>query len=114
VLVLGNTHARRDWGYAKEYVEAMWLMLQRDRPEDYVIATGKTHSVEDWVRIAFDELGLDMAQHLQTDVGMMRPIDPGNLVGDNRKARERLGWVPQTDFETLVRMMVRAELEGGR
>jgi GDPmannose 4,6-dehydratase len=110
-LVLGNLDAQRDWGYAKDYVEAMWLMLQEDEPTDYVIATGETHSVKDLVDVAFDQVGLDPAQHVRTDPKFMRPAEVEHLVGDATKARERLGWEPQTSFEEMIRLMVDADLE---
>ena len=110
-LALGNLDAERDWGYAKDYVEAMWLMLQEDEPTDYVIATGETHSVKDLVDVAFDQVGLDPAQHVRTDPKFMRPAEVEHLVGDATKARERLGWEPRTTFEEMIRLMVDADLE---
>jgi GDPmannose 4,6-dehydratase len=110
-LLLGNLDAERDWGYAKDYVEAMWLMLQQDQPEDYVIATGQKHSVRDLVRIAFDHVGLDPDEHVGTDPRYLRPAEVEHLVGDYSKAREQLGWEPRTSFEQLVRLMVDADLE---
>ena len=108
-LRLGNLDAERDWGYAKDYVEAMWLMLQRDEPEDFVIATGITHSVGECVRIAFDHAGLDVDSHVATDQKLVRPAEVDHLIGDHSKATKLLGWEPQTDFETLIRMMVDAD-----
>jgi GDPmannose 4,6-dehydratase len=110
-LLLGNLDAERDWGYAKDYVEAMWLMLQQEEPDDYVIATGKSHSVRELVDIAFDQVGLDPGDHVGTDPRYLRPAEVEHLVGDYSKARERLGWEPQTSFEELVRLMVDADLE---
>ena len=110
-LLLGNLDAERDWGYAKEYVEAMWLMLQQPEPDDYVIATGRSSSVRDLVRIAFDHVGLDPDPYVRTDPRFMRPAEVDHLVGDYSKARERLGWEPQTGFPELVRLMVDADLE---
>jgi GDPmannose 4,6-dehydratase len=110
-LLLGNLDAERDWGYAKDYVEAMWLMLQQDRPEDYVIATGQKHGVRDLVRVAFDHVGLDPDEHVGTDPRYFRPAEVEHLVGDYSKAREKLGWEPRTSFDELVRMMVDADLE---
>jgi GDPmannose 4,6-dehydratase len=110
-LLLGNLDAERDWGYAKDYVEAMWLMLQQDQPDDYVIATGKSHSVRELVDIAFDHVGLDPGEHVGTDPRYLRPAEVEHLVGDYSKARERLGWEPRTSFEELVRLMVDADLE---
>jgi GDPmannose 4,6-dehydratase len=108
-LRLGNLDARRDWGYAKEYVQAMWLMLQQDAPEDYVIATGVTHTVRRCVEIAFDQAGLDWERHVVVDDAFKRPAEVDLLVGDSTKASERLGWSASTDFEALVRLMVDAD-----
>ena len=110
-LALGNLDAERDWGYAKDYVEAMWLMLQRDQPEDYVIATGEKHTVRELVDIAFAEVGLDPANHVRIDPRFLRPAEVEELVGDPAKARAELGWAPRTSFEELVRLMVAADLE---
>jgi GDPmannose 4,6-dehydratase len=110
-LGLGNLDAERDWGYAKDYVEAMWLMLQQDEPEDYVIATGEAHSVRELVRIAFEHAGLDPGRHVKLDPRFLRPAEVEHLVGDASKARERLGWEPRTSFEEMVRLMVDADVE---
>jgi GDPmannose 4,6-dehydratase len=110
-LTLGNVDAERDWGYALDYVEAMWLMLQRDEPEDFVIATGQAHSVRDCVNVAFDHVGLDPAEHLKTDEALMRPAEVDHLIGDYGKAKRLLGWEPRTSFEDLIRLMVDADLE---
>jgi GDPmannose 4,6-dehydratase len=110
-LALGNLDAERDWGYAKDYVEAMWLMLQQDEPDDYVIATGKAHSVRHLVEIAFEHVGLDPEQHIRIDPRFLRPAEVEHLVGDASKAREKLGWEPRTSFEEMVRLMVDADLE---
>jgi GDPmannose 4,6-dehydratase len=110
-LLLGNLDAQRDWGYAKDYVEAMWLMLQQDEPEDFVIATGRTYSVRDLVRIAFEYAGLDPEKHVRTDPRFLRPAEVEHLVGDYSKAREKLGWQPRTSFEEMIRLMVDADLE---
>jgi GDPmannose 4,6-dehydratase len=111
-LALGNLDAKRDWGYAKDYVKAMWLMLQQDEPEDFVIATGHTHTVRDCVRIAFDEAGLsDWEPYVEIDPQFLRPAEVDLLIGDPTKAKERLGWVPETSFEELIRLMTRADLE---
>jgi GDPmannose 4,6-dehydratase len=110
-LALGNLDAERDWGYAKDYVEAMWMMLQRDEPEDYVIATGIAHSVRDCVEIAFDQAGLAVDDHVVLDPSLVRPAEVDHLIGDSSKAREQLGWEPKTDFEALVRLMVNADVE---
>jgi GDPmannose 4,6-dehydratase len=105
-LKLGNLDAERDWGYAKDYVEAMWQMLQRDDPQDYVIATGIAHSVRDCLEIAFDHVGLPIEEHVQIDETLRRPAEVDHLIGDASKARQELGWAPQTTFEELIRLMV--------
>ncbi|KKL17429.1 hypothetical protein LCGC14_2485660 [marine sediment metagenome] len=110
-LLLGNLDARRDWGYAKDYVEAMWLMLQQDEPEDYVVATGTAHTVRNLVELAFSHLDLDPEQFVGTDPRFLRPAEVEHLVGDASKAREDLGWQPRTSFEELVRLMVDSDLE---
>jgi GDPmannose 4,6-dehydratase len=110
-LRLGNLDARRDWGYAKDYVKAMWLMLQQDVPEDYVIATGHTHSVRECVEIAFDQAGLDWEQYVVQDDAFLRPAEVDLLVGDSAKAKRQLGWEPETDFEALIRLMTDADLK---
>jgi len=111
-LRLGNLDAERDWGYAKDYVEAMWLMLQRDIPEDYVIATGKANSVRECCEVAFDEAGLgDFEQYVTIDPAFVRPAEVDHLIGDPSKAERDLGWVPQTTFEELIRLMTRSDLE---
>ncbi|HTB71354.1 MAG TPA: GDP-mannose 4,6-dehydratase [Solirubrobacteraceae bacterium] len=109
---LGNLDAERDWGYAKDYVEAMWLMLQQDNPEDYVIATGKSHSVRECCEVAFDEAGLgDFARYVTIDPSFVRPAEVDHLIGSPAKAERDLGWKPQTSFEELIRLMTRADLE---
>jgi GDPmannose 4,6-dehydratase len=110
-LALGNLDAQRDWGYAKDYVEAMWLMLQQDEPEDYVIATGVAHSVRELVEVAFGHLDLDPDQYVRTDERFMRPAEVDHLIGDYSKAKEKLGWEPRTSFEELVKLMVDSDLE---
>jgi GDPmannose 4,6-dehydratase len=110
-LVLGNLDARRDWGYAKEYVEAMWRMLQRDQPADFVIGTGVAHSVRDFVDAAFACLELDPEKHVRFDPERARPADIEEVVADPSKAKHELGWEAQTSFEQLVELMVRADLE---
>jgi GDPmannose 4,6-dehydratase len=110
-LALGNLDAERDWGYAKDYVEAMWLMLKQDEPDDFVIATGAAHSVRELVRIAFEHAGLDPEEHVRLDPRFLRPAEVEHLVGDASKARDKLGWVPRTSFEDMVRLMVDADLE---
>jgi GDPmannose 4,6-dehydratase len=108
-LTLGNLDAQRDWGYAKDYVEAMWLMLQQDRAEDFVIATGVAHTVRDCVEIAFDQAGVDVDDHVETDESLRRPAEVDQLIGDAAKAERDLGWTPQTSFEQLIRLMVDAD-----
>ena len=110
-LRLGNLDAKRDWGYAGDYVEAMWLMLQADEPDDYVIATGEEHSVREFVEIAFEHAGVDMEKHVVVDPEFLRPAEVDHLVGDATKAREKLGWEPRVSFRELVEMMVDADLE---
>ncbi len=113
-LRLGNLEARRDWGYAPDYVRAMWLMLQQDEPEDYVIATGETHSVREFVEEAFGYVGLDWQDYVVQDPRFYRPAEVDLLVGDPSKAGEKLGWEPAVDFRQLVRIMVDADLEALR
>jgi len=110
-LYLGNLDARRDWGHAADYVRAMWLMLQQDEPDDYVIATGRSHSVEQFCELAFDHVGLDYSDHIEIDPRYYRPAEVDLLQGDASKARRVLGWEPQVTFEALVDEMVRAELQ---
>ena len=110
-LVLGNLDVRRDWGYAKEYVEAMWLMLQRDQPDDFVIGTGVSHSVGDFVDAAFACIGLKREDHVRIDPDLARPADIEEVVADPSKARRELGWEAKVAFEELVELMVRADLE---
>jgi GDPmannose 4,6-dehydratase len=111
---LGNLDAKRDWGFAGDYVRAMWLMLQQERPDDYVISTGVTHSVEYLVETAFAHAGLDWRDFVVQDPRFMRPAEVDLLIGDPGKARVELGWEPQVKFEELVRMMVDADLERHR
>jgi GDPmannose 4,6-dehydratase len=108
-LHLGNLDAERDWGYAKDYVEAMWLMLQREQPEDYVIATGKAHSVRECLEVAFDQAGLEIDERVVLDDSLKRPAEVDHLIGDPGKARRDLGWEPRTSFEQLIRLMVDAD-----
>jgi GDPmannose 4,6-dehydratase len=110
-LRLGNLDAKRDWGFAGDYVEAMWLMLQAETADDYVIATGEEHSVQEFVDIAFAHAGLDPNQHVRTDPEFLRPAEVDHLVGDAAKAREQLGWRPRVSFKELAEMMVDADLE---
>jgi GDPmannose 4,6-dehydratase len=109
-LRLGNLDAKRDWGFAGDYVRAMWLMLQQPEPDDYVIATGQTHSVREFVQEAFAHVGLDWQRHVVTDPSLIRPAEVDLLVGNAEKARSQLGWKPEVDFRGLVRMMVDADL----
>ena len=108
---LGNLEAQRDWGYAADYVQGMWMMLQQDQPDDYVLATGETHTVRELVEIAFDQVGLKWEDHVVIDQQFFRPAEVDLLIGDPTKAREKLGWKPQVGFEELVRMMVDADLK---
>jgi GDPmannose 4,6-dehydratase len=110
-LSLGNLEAHRDWGYAGDYVRAMWLMLQQDQADDYVIATGVSHSVRDLVEIAFARAGLDWQGYVRTDPALLRPAEVDHLIGDASKARKVLGWEPSVSFKQLVEMMVDADLE---
>jgi GDPmannose 4,6-dehydratase len=110
-LVLGDLQARRDWGFSGDFVEAMWLMLQQDEPDDYVIATAVSRTVRELAETAFAYVGLTVEDHVRVDPHLVRPREPVNLVGDPSKARQRLGWEPRTSFEELVRMMVEADLE---
>jgi GDPmannose 4,6-dehydratase len=111
-LALGNLDARRDWGHAADYVRAMWLMLQQDQPDDYVIATGETHTVRECVELAFDEAGLpDWERHVTIDERFLRPAEVDLLIGDAAKAERVLDWRPQTTFEELIRGMTRADLD---
>jgi GDPmannose 4,6-dehydratase len=109
-LGLGNLDAKRDWGFAGDYVKAMWLMLQEDQPDDYVIATGESHSVKELVEIAFAHAGLDWQKHVVLDPAFIRPAEVDHLIGDCSKAKARLGWTPEVGFEQLVTMMVDADL----
>jgi GDPmannose 4,6-dehydratase len=110
-LRLGNLDAKRDWGFAGDYVEAMWLMLQQDEPSDYVVATGEEHSVREFAEIAFDRVGLDAEKHVVVDPRFLRPAEVDQLVGDASKARRELEWAPRTSFRELVELMVDADLE---
>jgi GDPmannose 4,6-dehydratase len=113
-LYLGNLDAKRDWGFAGDYVEAMWLMLQQDDPDDYIIATGETHSVRSFCEAAFGEVGLEYQDFVEFDARYLRPAEVDVLLGDPRKARERLGWQPRVTFSELVTMMVEHDLELAR
>jgi GDPmannose 4,6-dehydratase len=110
-LRMGNLESQRDWGWAPDYVRAMWMMLQRDVPEDFVIATGETHSVREFCEVAFDHVGLDYRDYVVQDERFMRPAEVDLLIGDPTRAREKLGWRPTVDFPTLVRTMVDADLD---
>jgi GDPmannose 4,6-dehydratase len=110
-LRLGNLDARRDWGFAGDYVEAMWLMLQQEKPDDYVIATGETHSVKEFVEEAFSHVGLDYREFVKTDEKFFRPAEVELLIGDYAKAKKILGWKPKTDFKQLIHMMVDADMK---
>jgi GDPmannose 4,6-dehydratase len=110
-LGLGNLDARRDWGFAGDYVEAMWMMLQQEQPDDYVVATGETHSVQEFLERVFDRLELDWRKYIQTDPRYLRPAEVDLLQGESAKARRLLGWQPKINFQQLVEMMVEADLE---
>jgi GDPmannose 4,6-dehydratase len=111
-LRLGNLDAKRDWGFAGDYVEAMWLMLQQPKPDDYVIATGETHSVREFLEQAFSHVGLDWQKHVVVDPKYFRPAEVDLLLGNPTKARQALGWEPRVDFQSLVRLMVDADMSG--
>jgi GDPmannose 4,6-dehydratase len=110
-LYLGNLDAKRDWGYAKEYVEAMWLMLQQDQPDDYVVATGETHSIREFLELAFGHLNLDWKKYVEIDPRYYRPAEVDLLIGDASKAKRQLGWEPKTKFPDLVKLMVEADVK---
>jgi GDPmannose 4,6-dehydratase len=110
-LALGNLDACRDWGFAGDYVRAMWLMLQQDQPDDYVVATGEAHSVQSLVEIAFSHVGLNWQEHVVVDPKFLRPAEVDHLIGNPAKAKAKLGWRPEVDFPTLVKMMVDADIE---
>jgi GDPmannose 4,6-dehydratase len=109
-LFLGNIDSKRDWGYAKEYVEAMWLMLQQDEPDDYVVATNETHTIRECLEVAFGHVDLDWRHHVETDPRYYRPAEVDLLIGDYSKAKAKLGWEPQTRFKALIELMVDADL----
>ena len=110
-LRLGNLDAKRDWGFAGDYVEAMWLMLQQEKPDDHVIATGETHSVKEFLNFVFEHAGLDVEKHVQIDKRLFRPHEVPLLLGDPTKAKEKLGWEPDITFSDLAKMMYEADLE---
>ena len=107
---MGNLEAKRDWGFAPDYVEAMWLMLQQDKPRDYVIATGVTHSIHDLLDAAFSHLDMDYRSYVEIDPALLRPAEVNHLCGDYSKAARELGWKPKTSFEQLISMMVDADM----
>ena len=110
-LYMGNLDAKRDWGYAKDYVEAMWLMLQQESGDDYVVATGQTWSVRDFLERAFSLVGLKWEEHVEIDPRYFRPTEVDLLIGSPAKAKEKLGWEPRTSFDELVHIMVKADVE---
>ncbi|MBD0388405.1 MAG: GDP-mannose 4,6-dehydratase [Nostoc sp. C3-bin3] len=110
-IYMGNLDAKRDWGYAKDYVKAMWLMLQKDQPDDYVISTGETHSVREFLELAFSYVNLNWEDYVEFDERYLRPSEVELLIGDSTKAREKLGWAPSVTFEELVSLMVEADLQ---
>ncbi len=110
-LYLGNLDARRDWGYARDYVEAMWLMLQADEPDDYVVATGETRSIREFLDAAFGHLGIDWQKHVEIDPRYFRPAEVDLLLGDASKAREKLGWAPKVSFEQMVKIMIDSDMK---
>jgi GDPmannose 4,6-dehydratase len=110
-LYLGNLDAKRDWGYAKEFVEAMWLMLQQEKPDDYVVATGETHSIREFLDLAFGHVNIDWKKHVEIDPRYYRPAEVDLLMGDYSKAKKKLGWEPKTKFPELVKLMVEADIK---
>ena len=109
-LQLGNLEAKRDWGYAPEYVESMWLMLQQEEPDDYVVATGEAHSVKEFAQRAFNIVGLDWEKYVKVDKRFFRPLDINFLQGDYSKAKQKLGWKPKVKFDRMVEIMVKENL----
>ena len=109
-LFMGNLDSRRDWGYAKEYVEAMWLMLQQPEPDDYVIATNETHTIRECLEVAFGRVGLDWQKYVEIDPRYYRPAEVELLIGDASKANRKMGWEPKTKFKDLIELMVDADL----
>jgi GDPmannose 4,6-dehydratase len=110
-LVLGNIDSSRDWGCAPEFVDAMWRILQQPNPRDYILATGRTHTVREFLQLAFEHAGLDWAEHVRFDQKFQRPIEPENLLGDASRARIELGWIPKVSLRDLAAMMVDHDLE---
>lgn len=113
-LYLGNLDAKRDWGYAADYVHAMWMMLQQEQPDDFVVATGETHTVRELLDIAFGHLGLDWKRYVKIDPRYYRPTEVDLLIGDATKAKQKLGWEPKVSFQELIKMMADADLEAER
>jgi len=109
-LLMGNLDSKRDWGFAGDYVRAMWMILQQPKPDDFVLATGKTHSIRELLEVAFSAVGLDWKKHVEIDPRLIRPAEVDHLCGDATKAREKLGWEPEVGFEELIKMMVEADL----
>jgi GDPmannose 4,6-dehydratase len=110
-LYLGNLEAKRDWGFAGDYIEAMWLMLQQEKPDDFVIATGETHSVKEFVQKVFGRLDLDFQKHVEIDPIYFRPSEVDALLGDSSKAKKILGWKPRVNFDKLIDMMIKSDME---
>ncbi|MFN3551398.1 MAG: GDP-mannose 4,6-dehydratase, partial [Endomicrobiia bacterium] len=110
-IKLGNLDAKRDWGYAPEYVEAMYLMLQQDKPDDYIIATGETHSVKKFVQLAFETIGLDWEEYIEIDRNLFRPAEVYELRGDITKIKKNIGWKPKVKFKELVELMVKNDIK---
>jgi GDPmannose 4,6-dehydratase len=110
-IELGNLNAKRDWGFAPEYVEAMWLILQQNEPDDFVIATNETHTIEEFLEIAFKIAGLKWKDHVKTDERFMRPVDVSSLKGNYLKSQRKLGWTPKTKFNELIEIMVKSDLD---
>ena len=110
-LYLGNLDSKRDWGYAPEYVEAMYLMLQQDNPDDYVVATGETHTIREFLELSFGQVGLDWEKYVEIDARYFRPAEVDLLIGDPAKAKKQLNWEPKTTFKDLVRIMTAADVE---
>ena len=111
VLYLGNLEPKRDWGFAGDYVEAMWLMLQQENPDDYVIATGKSHSVREFLELVFDRAGLNINEHVKIDERLFRPHEVPYLLGDPTRARKKLNWTPKVSFKDLAIMMYESDLK---
>ena len=110
-IILGNLEAKRDWGYAPDYVETMWMMLQQDKPDDYVVATGVAHSIRDFLDVAFQQIGIaDWSKYVKQDERYMRPAEVAVLCGDSKKAREKLSWSPNTSFEEMISKMVKNDI----